>query len=393
MLSKCTICKRYNSLAFKYPCLTNLPKHCMSLVNPYENTGIDCTGHLWINRNWKAEKMYLLIFTCLAIRSIHKEVVQDISTKAFIQAFIRFCNSYKILSYIYSDNARSFDNALGKDILEHHLDSNEFRNNFISHTINHLKIPLYSLWMGSVCERRIKTTKNCLFKTLGRAKSDYFQLLTKISDIQRAINSRPLTYRSTSDTEVLPLTPNAFLHRNIDGNISVKTDSGGCPDMEPTSRSQLLDVLSEREKLLDNFKELWNEEYLLSQRESCNDLNNMDFNNNIQVNDVELIKNPAKTRPFWKLGWVTELFQGYDGNIRSARITIGDASYENRNIQHLFPMELSLTHNVKRCPIPESPIKSQMTSSQISWRTKRKIKKKCSKATFVHGKSLHDNCY
>ena len=46
----------------------------------------------------------------------------------------------------------------------------------------------------------------------------------------------------------------------------MKTDSGGCPDMEPTSRSQLLDALSEREKLLNNFKELGNEEYLLSLR-------------------------------------------------------------------------------------------------------------------------------
>ena len=84
-----------------------------------------------------------------------------------------------------------------------------------------------------------------------------------ISDIQRAINSRPLTYRTMSDTEVLPLTPNAFLHPNVNGDISVKTDSGECPDMEPTSRSQLLDALSERKNLLDNFKELWNEVYLL----------------------------------------------------------------------------------------------------------------------------------
>ena len=42
----------------------------MNLVNPYENTGINYTGHQWVNRNEKAKKMYLLIFTCLAIRSL-----------------------------------------------------------------------------------------------------------------------------------------------------------------------------------------------------------------------------------------------------------------------------------------------------------------------------------
>ena len=145
------------------------------------------TEHLWVNRNGNAQKMYLLIFTCLAIRSIHIKIVKDMSTKAFIQAFIRFCNSYRIPSYIYCDNAKSFDNALGKDIIEHHLDCNEFRNNFISHTINHIKIPLYPPWMGSTWERMIKTTKTCLFKTLGRTKSELFQLLTMISDIQKAI--------------------------------------------------------------------------------------------------------------------------------------------------------------------------------------------------------------
>ena len=108
-LSKCTICKRFNNLAFKYPSLTNLPEHCVNLVNRYENTGIDYTGHLWVYKNGKVEKMYLLIFICLAIRSIHIEIVQDMSIKAFIQVFIRFCNSYRIPSNIYSDNARSFD--------------------------------------------------------------------------------------------------------------------------------------------------------------------------------------------------------------------------------------------------------------------------------------------
>ena len=110
-----------------------------------------------------------------------------------------------------------------------------------------------------------------------------------ISVIKRAINSRPLTYRSTSDTEVSPLTPNAFLHPNINGDISVKTDSGGCSDVEPTFRSQFIVTLSEREKLLNNFKELWNEEYRLSRRESCKEQHNMDFDDKIQVNAVVLV--------------------------------------------------------------------------------------------------------
>ena len=87
-------------------------------------------------------------------------------------------------------------------------------------------------------------------KTLGRAKSDNFQLLTIISNIQRAINSRLLTYQSTSDTEVLLLTRNAFYIQMLMGTFPWETDSGGCPDMEPTSRFQLLDALSEMGKIV-----------------------------------------------------------------------------------------------------------------------------------------------
>lgn len=90
----------------------------------------------------------------------------------------------------------------------------------------------------------------------------------------------------------------------------MKTDSGGSPEIEFTPRSQLLEAHSERGNLLTNFKKLWNEESLLSLRESCKNLNDMDFNK-IQVDDIiVLIKNLAKARPFWKLGRVAEIFCG-----------------------------------------------------------------------------------
>ena len=45
-LSKFIIYKIYNSLAFKNPSLTNLPKHRVNLVNPNENAGINYTRRL-----------------------------------------------------------------------------------------------------------------------------------------------------------------------------------------------------------------------------------------------------------------------------------------------------------------------------------------------------------
>lgn len=112
-------------------------------------------------------------------------------------------------------------------------------------------------------------------------------------------------------------------------------------------------LLSCYKKLLSDFRELWYEEYLLSQRESCKNLHDIDFNNKIQINNIVLIKNLAKARAFWKLVTVTELF--------IAR----DVFYETHNI-HLFLLELSLTHNAKKSPMPGSIKVLQNTGSQAT---------------------------
>ena len=46
VISSCNLCRRYNAISFKYPKVTNLPR--VNFVRPFLDTGIDFTGHLWI---------------------------------------------------------------------------------------------------------------------------------------------------------------------------------------------------------------------------------------------------------------------------------------------------------------------------------------------------------
>ena len=39
ILSRCITCRKFNSLAFRYPRMTNLPKHRVNLVKPFQHTG------------------------------------------------------------------------------------------------------------------------------------------------------------------------------------------------------------------------------------------------------------------------------------------------------------------------------------------------------------------
>ena len=77
--------------------------------------------------------------------------------------------------------------------------SNAFKEKFGVYDIKHVRIPVYSPWVGATWERLIRTVKDCLKRTISRQKLDYFQLLTVLSDISVAVNSRPLTYRCANE--------------------------------------------------------------------------------------------------------------------------------------------------------------------------------------------------
>ena len=44
-ISHCTVCRKYNALAYKYPKVVAMPKHHMNLVKPFNHVVIDFTGH------------------------------------------------------------------------------------------------------------------------------------------------------------------------------------------------------------------------------------------------------------------------------------------------------------------------------------------------------------
>ena len=61
-------------------------------------------------------------------------------------------------------------------------------------------------WWGGIFERMIGLTKKCLRKIIGRAKFSFDELLTAVTEIEFVLNSRPISYVSSSDLDE-PLTP------------------------------------------------------------------------------------------------------------------------------------------------------------------------------------------
>ena len=381
IINPCALCKKYNALSYKYPHMTNLPEHRVNLIRPYGHVGVDYTGHIIVKdiiiekkeledgsvsekKHIIERKMYLLIFTCLNVRACHIELIPEMSTEHFVLALVRFCNEYGVPSHVYSDNAKSF--ISGVHVLEKVLASSEFKDRFSIYNIKHVKIPLYSPWIGATWERLIRTIKACLKKTIGRAKLDYFKLNTVLSDIQLAVNCRPLTYRCAEDNGLEVITPNKFLKPNVESNLILGDPKQLLP--KSVSRNHLIKSLDAREKIVAQFKDLWYEEYLLSLRSLYKNLYEVNFENKIKMNDIVLIKNPAKGRHQWRLGRVMELIYGSDNKVRSAKILKGDENWRTKvrklelhSIGHLYPLELSITHN----HVAESEIDPELLNLEV----------------------------
>lgn len=163
-------------------------------------------------------------------------------------------------------------------------------------------------------------------------------------DVQSAINQRSLTYRCSSDSDLEVITTNCFLRPNANLGLVLKLDDQDVWKSDSPSRLNVVKSIEARDSMLTRFHKLWYQDYLLSLREQCKDLHEVNFHNRINVDDVVLVKNPAKSRPFWLLGRVLELIVGDDKKIRSVKVKRGDGSVQVHSIKLLYPLELSLTH-------------------------------------------------
>ena len=185
-----------------------------------------------------------------------------------------------------------------------------------------------------------------------------------LSDIQHAVNNRPLTYRCADNHSLEVITPYIFL--NPYGSNSVLVQNTSSEYSRSKTSKELAESLELRDKLMDRFRDVWQREYLLSLRDSYKDLRQVDFVDKIDVGDIVLVRNIqpeyVKRRQYWSLARILSVFKGHDGKIRSATVLKGSADYLKRKrepevhpVNHLYPLELNLTHEY-RSSLPDMEV-------------------------------------
>ncbi|XP_048048363.1 uncharacterized protein LOC125269515 [Megalobrama amblycephala] len=257
LIYKCIKCRKLRK-SNQEQRMADLPPERMEATPPFTYSGMDCFGPFYVKEGRRESKKYRLLFTCMCSRAVHLEVLDDLSTDAFLNALRCFIAIRGNVSQLHSDQGTNFIGAR-REFLE--LDQECVKELGCTFVMN----PPVSSHMGGVWERPIQTVRSVLMSILDQsaARLDSSFLRTFMYEVMAIVNSRPLTSEHISDrVGPEPLTANHIL--------TMKPSIIAPPPGEFVREDLYLQKRWKRVQVLANeFWTRWRKEYLLSLQQRC----------------------------------------------------------------------------------------------------------------------------
>ena len=184
--------------------------------------------------------------------------------------------------------------------------------------------------MGGAWERMVASVKRALKVVIGNQVTTDEVLATVLSEVEYIVNSRPLTHVSSDPRDPEALTPNHILL----GRPSPHFPPGVFTPEDMTCRKRW----KQAQAIASHFWKRWVKEYLptLTCREKWKEVRR-----NLCTGDVVLVVDPNAPRGYWPLARVTKVFEGRDGQIRSAEVQNASGSCFTRPVTKLCLLEES----------------------------------------------------
>ena len=195
-IKKCVACRKICGTAYYTPDPPPQPKATLRKTQPFEITGIDITGALYVKESGTECKAFICLFTCAATRAIHLEVVTDMSLPTFILAFRRFVGA-EIPAQTYDVGQRTIYWTTAEE-LKKLVESLELKEIVHRQNVYRKFIGKGAPWFGGFRERLIGLTKTSLKKVLGRASVKLVTLQTIMVEIETILNDRRMFPRTSS---------------------------------------------------------------------------------------------------------------------------------------------------------------------------------------------------
>ncbi len=319
-IRQCVTCRRQRK-PMEEQRMADLPPERLEPSPPFTFCGMDCFGPFLTKQGRKENKRYGLLFTCLSSRAVHIEILEDMSTDAFINGLRCFIAIRGAVRQIKFDQGSNFVGA-----------KNEFREALKEVDADRLAVFLaekqcdfsmnapHASHAGGVWERQIRTVRSVLRSTLALSSGrlNDASLRAFFYEAMAIVNSRPLTVDNLSDPHSLePLTPNHLLTMK-----SVQA-------LPPPGEFVREDVYGKKrwrhvQYLAEQFWSRWRKEYLA----------NIALwhapRRNLQVGDVVIVRGEDVHRNEWRLGRVSETTTDKDGLVRRVKIQLGDSKLSKK---------------------------------------------------------------
>lgn len=339
ILRKCVVCFRANPQNMTQK-MAHLPKQRVNPSPPFFICGVDYAGPYLIKdsslRNRKYIKAYVCVFVCFSTKSVHLELVSELSTNGFLNMFKRFVARRGLCSEIHSDNATNFvgaSNTLSE--VANLVQDPKFQNFLLENKITWYFIPARSPHHGGLWESAVRLMKYHLKRVLTNVHLTYEDFYTLLTQVESILNSRPLTPLTGSPEDLDVLTPGHFLI----GRSLLTFPEAPAPDTRHTHISRYRHL----KFLMQQFWSKWSRDYLHSLQERSRW--KTESNNNLSVGSLVVLKEDHTTPMCWKMGRVTKLFPGDDGLTRVALVRTVDGVFKRAITKFcVLPVDTQANH-------------------------------------------------
>ncbi|KAK3086079.1 hypothetical protein FSP39_013163 [Pinctada imbricata] len=317
ILHSCVTCRKLRGKQ-ENQIMADLPSCRLHPTPPFSFVGVDTFGH-WhvVSRRTRGgiaqSKRWAILFTCLTIRAVHIEIVEEMTASSFINALRRFVSVRGKVREYHSDRGTNFigsTDSLRVDAI-----------NIDDPTVKHFLLDNDSCWkfnpphashFGGVWERMIGVARRILESLFleNHTKSlTHEVLVTFMAEVCAIINHRPIVPVSSDPEDPQILSPSNLLTHKEGGDVAPFEEI----DPREIYKSQWKHV----QVLADKFWRRWQNEFLqsLQTRRKWKD-----ENDNLSVGDVVLLKEKDAKRNAWPTAIIEEVFPSADGKVRKVNV-------------------------------------------------------------------------
>ena len=291
--------------------------HQLRIAPNFYVSQVDLAGPFkaWSPHNKRTTiKIYLTVFCCAATNTCAIKVMEDYSTGAFVEAFIRFSCDNGFPKLLLIDEGAQL--IKGCESME--LNYRDIRNKlFISSNCQFETCPVSGHFMHGRVERKIRQIKASLEKSLCNQRLSVMQWETMVTQIANSVNNLPIGLRNkVTDLECADLlTPN---------RLRIARNNDRCPVGPMIVSDNIGKFMDENEDIFNSWYETWLISYvptLMNHPKWFKD------DTHLQEGDVIIfLKDEGHVKGVYQYGMIHEIKRGRDDKVRKVVV-----KYRNHN--------------------------------------------------------------